>query len=132
MSAASALQAAIFARLSGDADLTAVVGADGIADRLVPRTAAPRIVIARIDSRDRSTSDALGEEHLVTIEARAGEGGHRVVEALAARIGALLTATPLVLDGFDLVLITVRRCRVGRDPRAKGHVAEMTVRALTE
>ncbi len=69
MSAASALQKAVFGRLSADAALTALVGPDGITDRRLSQPAAPLLVIAGIDSIDHSTASEPGEQHTVLLEA---------------------------------------------------------------
>ncbi|WP_426233152.1 DUF3168 domain-containing protein [Pararhizobium sp. DWP3-4] len=132
MSAAGALQKAVFVTLAGDAALTALIGADGVRDHLQPRSHRPCVFIEGIDSRDASTASEAGEEHLVTLEVRTGEGGSRVAQEIAARVRALLDDVPLVLTGFVLVSIFHRRTRIGRDAKAKGHVAEMEFRVVTE
>lgn len=132
MNAAGALQKAIFGALAGDAALTGVIGPDGVHDHLQARSHRPCVVIAAIESRDASTASEAGEEHLVTLEARTGEGGNRVVQEIAARVRALLDDAPLVLNGFALVSIFHQRTKTGRDAKAKGHVAEIVFRAVTE
>ena len=132
MSAAGALQKAIFVALAGDTPLTALIGADGVHDHLQARSHRPCVFIAGIDSRDASTASELGEEHLVTLEVRTGEGGSRVAQEIAARVRTLLDDVPLALDGFALVSLLHRRTRIGRDAKAKGHVAEIEFRAVTE
>ena len=64
MSAANELLAAIHARLSGDAGLAALIGADGIRDRQVAGQRLPCIVIGEMTSSDSSTASEAGEEHL--------------------------------------------------------------------
>jgi thiamine monophosphate synthase len=132
MSAAGALQKAVFVKLAGDGALTALIGPDGVHDHLQVRTHWPCVFIAGIDSRDASTASEAGEEHLITLEVRTGEGGNRAAEEIAARVRALLDDAYLALDGFALVSILHRRTRMSRDAKAKGHVAEMVFRAVTE
>jgi hypothetical protein len=132
MSAAGALQKAVFMTLAGDAALTSLAGADGVHDHLQARSHRPGIFIAGIDSRDASTASEAGEEHLVMLEVRTGEGGSRVAQEIAARVRVLLDDVPLVLPGFVLVSILHRRTKTGRDAKAKGHLAEMVFRAVTE
>ena len=132
MSAAGPLQKAIFARLAGDAVLTALIGSDGVHDHLQARSHRPCVFIAGIDSRDASTASELGEEHLVTLDVLTGEGGGRIAQEIAARMRTLLDDVPLVLAGFVLVSILHQRTKTGRDAKAKGHVAEMVFRAVTE
>jgi len=132
MSAMQALQTAIYARLTGDAALTALIGTNGVHDRLLTRNEAPYVRIAGIETRDWSTASEPGEEHLVTLEVRSGEGGHRATQQIAARIRALLDDAALSLTGAALVNLRHQRTRTGRDAKAKGHVAEMVFRAVTE
>ncbi|MDQ0319604.1 hypothetical protein QO002_001742 [Pararhizobium capsulatum DSM 1112] len=132
MSASAALQKAIYLRLQGDAALVALVGADGVRDRVVTGAQRPFVQIASLESRDASTASETGEEHLVTLEVRTGEGGNREAQVIASRVRSLLDDTALELDGFVLVGIAHRRTRIGRDANAKGHLAEMVFRAVTE
>lgn len=132
MSAASALQRAIFERLAGDAALTLLLGPDGISDRLPDRQRLPKVVIAAIESRDLSTATEAGEEHVVTLHAWSGSGGHAEVQAIAARVRALLHDAGLTLDGFVLVGLLHRSTRIARDGTRPHHRAEMRFRAVTE
>ena len=118
MSAASTLQKAIFARLSGDVALTALVGTEGIADRRLTAPASPLVVIASIDSADHSTATEAGEEHAVVLEVWSGAAGHREAQGIAAAI--------------CLVLLLHRETRLKRDGASKFHRAEMRFRAVTE
>lgn len=132
MSAASALQKAIFERLTGDNVLISLVGAEGVHDHLKVGSHGPGISFASLESRDASTASEAGAEHLLTLEVRTGEGGNRAAQEIAARVRFLLDDADLTLDGFVLVSLFHRRTRTGRDARAKGHGAEMLFRAVTE
>ena len=132
MSAASALQKAIFARLSGDVALTALVGAEGIADRRLTAPASPLVVIAGIDSVDHSTATEAGEEHVVVLEIWSGAAGHREAQGIAAAVRAALHDAALALAGHHLVLLLHRETRLKRDGTSKFHRAEMRFRAVTE
>lgn len=132
MSAASALQKAIFTRLSGDAALTALVGANGITDRRLAEPASPLVVIAGIDSTDHSTATEAGEAHMVTLEAWSEAAGHRQAQAIAAAVRAALHDAPLALAGHHLVLLLHRDTRLKRDGKSRFHRAEMRFRAVTE
>jgi hypothetical protein len=132
MSAAQALQKAIFAKLSGDAALAALVGADGVVDRLLARAAGPRVVIAAIDSADRSTASEAGEEHVVTLDVWSEAAGHREAQAIAAAVRAALDDAALALDGHHLVLLFHRDTRLARNGGTRFHRAEMRFRAVTE
>lgn len=130
MSAASALQKAIYARLSGDVALTALIGGNAITDRRPDAPAAPLVVIAGIDSTDHSTATEPGEEHGVTLDIWTDAAGHRQVQAIAAAVRAALHDAALTLSGHRLVLLFHRETRVERDDRF--HRAKMQFRAVTE
>ena len=132
MSAASALQKAIFARLSGDAALVAFVGANGVTDRRIDAPASPLVVIAGIDSSDHSTASEAGEAHQVTLEVWSAAAGHREAQAIAALVRDALHDAALVLDGHRIVLLFHRDTRVRRAEKSRFHRAEMRFRAVTE
>lgn len=132
MSAASALQKAIFARLSGDAALNALVGTTGITDRRLAEPASPLVVITGIDSTDHSTASEPGEEHTVTLEVWSEAAGHKQAQAIAAAVRTALHDAALVLDGHHLVLLLHRDTRLRRDGKSRFHRAEMRFRAVTE
>lgn len=132
MSAAAALQKVIFLELANDAVLTVLIGANGVRDHLQMGVDRPCVFIAAIESRDASTASEPGEEHLVTLEVRTGEGGNRAAAEIAGRVRTLLDDADLDLDGYAFVSIAHRRTKLGRDAKAKGHVAEMVFRAVTE
>ncbi|KQR77347.1 hypothetical protein ASG25_03405 [Rhizobium sp. Leaf384] len=131
-SAANALQAAVFTALSGDAALSAMLGPGGIHDRLLDDPAHPYLRLAGIESRDWSTASEPGEAHDMAIEVRGGEGGHRGVQEIAARVRALLDDAGLLLSGHHLVNLRHEGTRTARDAEARGHVAAMRFRAVTE
>ncbi len=134
MSAAQAsLQRALYRRLADDAGLTALIGADGVHDRLLDRTPMPYVLITEIESRNASTATEDGEEHLVTLEVRSALPGNREAQAIAARIRTLLYDAALTLDGgFSLVHLQHGTTRVTRERNGGGHVATVTLRAVTE
>lgn len=132
MSAAATLQKAIHRRLSEDAALTALIGADGVCDRLLDRQRMPLVVIEAIESRDLSTSTDEGDEHWLTLVAWSKGGGHLEVQTIAARVRALLHDAGLPLDGFHLVSLLHRSTRIAREGAKAVHKAEMRFRAVTE
>lgn len=132
MSAAAGLQKAIYEALTGDAALMALIGEGGVRDYLQTGAHRPGVRIVSLESRDASTASEAGEEHLLTLEILTGEGGNRAAQEIAARVRVLLDDADLELDGFVLVSLLHRRTRFGRDAKAKGHVAEMVFRAMTE
>ncbi|MDR6757214.1 hypothetical protein J2Y48_002510 [Mycoplana sp. BE70] len=131
-SAASTLQKAIHQRLSEDAALTALIGVDGVCDRLLDRQRMPLVVIEAVESRNLSTSTDEGEEHWLTLVAWSKGGGHLEVQTIVARVRALLDNADLTLDGCHLVSLLHRSTRIARDGTKALHRAEMRFRAVTE
>ncbi|MGE7371037.1 DUF3168 domain-containing protein [Neorhizobium sp. NPDC001467] len=130
MVAANALMTAIFARLSGDPELTALVGPEGVRDRLLARATMPCIVFGGIDSRP-ADGETL-EVHLITLDVWSLAEGRREAQAIAARVHALLHDAALVLGDGLLVSLLHRGTRTRREPKTKFQLAEMRFRAVTE
>lgn len=132
MSAANALLAAIQARLSGDAALTAVIGTGGIRDRLLPRPVLPCLVVGETETRDYSTGTEGGEQHRLTLEVWSQGAGRREAGEIAERVRALLHDAALELDGAVLVSLAHEWTRTRRQPKTGYFVAELRFRAVTE
>lgn len=132
MSAAMALQKAIFELLSGDAALTGLIGAEGVTDRLLAKPKLPLVVLCAIESAAHRTASEDGEAHGVVIEVWSEAHGNRETQAITARIRALLDDAPLALDGAHLVFLLHRTTRQRRDGRSRFHRAELRFRAVTE
>jgi hypothetical protein len=132
MTAANALMQAIHARLAGDAGLTALIGPDGIRDRLLPRPKLPAVVFGALETRDLSTATEAGEEHVLTLEIWSEGEGRRQAQEIAGRVTALLDNVDLVIDGAVLVSLLRTGCRSRREPRMKAFLVEVRCRAVTE
>lgn len=133
MSATNSLLRAIHARLVADDVLTELIGADGIIDRLLPRQKLPCLVVNEIDTRDYSTGTEKAEEHFLTLEAWADEGGRRMALEIANRVTLLLDDATLTLDGgFVLVNLQHRSTRSRREAKTRNFIAEIRFRAVTE
>jgi hypothetical protein len=132
MSAANELLAAIHARLSGDAGLAVLIGADGIRDRQVEGQRLPCIVIGEMTSNDYSTASEASEEHLLTLEIWCEAGGRKQAHEIVGIAHVLLDDAALTLAGHHLVSLQHRLTRTRREAKTKLHVAEMRFRAVTE
>ncbi|MDM9629077.1 DUF3168 domain-containing protein [Rhizobium sp. S152] len=131
-SAANDLLTAIRIRLGADAELTQLIGPDGIRDRLISGRALPCVVIAELASNDYSTSTEASEEHLLTLEIWSDAGGRKLAEEIAHRVRTLLHDATLDLAVHHLVNLHHRQTQSRRQPKTKLHVAEMRFRAVTE
>ena len=128
-SSANALQAAIHARLTEDATLMAMIGADSVFDRRITGKPMPYLVLSEISTRDFAPG---AEEHEVKIDAWSDAGGRQHSQDIAARVKALLDSAALTLSGFSLANLVHRSTRARREARTKAQVAEMVFRAVTE
>ncbi|WP_395517256.1 DUF3168 domain-containing protein [Pseudorhizobium flavum] len=132
MSAANALLVAIHARLAADPQLVAMIGTDGIRDRLLPRPVLPTLVMGEMETRDYSTATEAGEEHRLVLEVWSDAAGRREAEELAERVRGLLQDAALTLAGHLLVSLAHERTRTRRQANAKLFLAELRFRAVTE
>lgn len=131
MSAANELLTAVHARLSGNGGLLALIGADGLRDRLIAGRKMPCIVIGEMTSGAVISGEA-GEEHLFSLEICAEDGGRRVAGEIAGIVAVLLDGVALSIAGHHLVTLQHRLTRSRREAKTKMHVAEMRFRAVTE
>ncbi|TNB47027.1 DUF3168 domain-containing protein [Martelella lutilitoris] len=131
-SAENALLSAIHARLANDAALTALIGPDAIFDRLLSRPQLPAIVFGECETRDYSTATEAGSEHFLTLEIWSEAHGRKTLQAIEARVKALLHDAALSLSGFALVSLLHSKTTGRRVARTGYFLAEMRFRAVTE
>ena len=132
MTAMNALLAAIHQTLSSDPAVMALVGTDGIRDRLLPRPQLPCILFGTTETRDYSTASEPGEEHFVTLEIWSDGEGRREAHELARAVKAALHDAALAVEGASLVSLMMIGSRTRREPKTKLTLAELRFRAVTE
>lgn len=132
MSAANQLLAAIHERLTDDAELSGMIGPEGLRDRLVSGRKLPAAIVADLASNDYSTATETGAEHLLTLEIWTDAGGRRQAAIIAERLQTLLHDAPLSLESHHLVSLLHLSTRTRREQKARLHVAEIRFRAVTE
>lgn len=132
MTAENALLQAVHQRLFDDESLTAIIGPDGIRDRLLPRPALPCIVFNDMETRDFSTGTEGGEEHILTLQIWSESEGRKQTHEIAGLVRGLLHDTALSLQGAILVSLLHSSSRSRREPKTKYHLTEMRFRAVTE
>lgn len=128
----NALLAAIHDALAGDAELTGLIGENGIFDRLLKRPQLPAIVFGECETIDISTVDGKGFEHALTLEIWSEAHGRKAAQEIEARVKTLLDDADLSLSGAVLVNLIHRSTRVKRVARTGYFLAEMRFRAVTE
>lgn len=126
MHAALSLQIALRDRLLSHAPLAAMP----VFDHVPQGTAAPYIVIARIETRDWSTKDHEGAEHLVTLHVWSRHHGKSAVYGVLAEIDAALDGAALVLTDHRLVNLSTVFWTVTREGDL--HRGLVRLRAATE
>lgn len=131
MSAANLLLQAIFARLTGDAVLIALIPG-GVIDRLLPRALLPCVVIDDLESRDYSTATEKAEEHFLWLQIWSDANGRKGAGEIAARVTSLLDDAALPLAGVSLVNLSLLSSRSRREAKTRNFVVEMRFRAVTE
>lgn len=132
MTAASAdLQKAMFAALTGNAALVALMGGARIFDRAPTDAAFPFVTFGRTSVFDWSTSTEDGLEHLVTLHVWSKAKGRKEAFAILDAVRAAL-GTPLSLDGQHLVNFRFEFSEVTFDDDISVHHGLLRLRAVTE
>lgn len=129
--AQSAVSAAIFSALNANSELVALIGSDGIHDRLLNKAAMPYVLIRELTSTDWGADNDGGLEHQIVIEAWSAKAGHAEAQAMAGLIRSNLDNQALILSGFTLINLTHTKTRTRREAKTETHVAEMSFRAVT-
>jgi hypothetical protein len=130
--AANDLLQAIHLRLGTAAALTALIGPDGIRDRLVTGKQLPAIIIAELTTNDYSTATEPGEEHLLSLQVWSDAAGERASQQIAGMVRALLHDAELPLAHHALVNLQHVSTKVRREPKTRLFCADMRFRAVTE
>jgi hypothetical protein len=119
---AAALQAAVFARLAGDAALAALVG-DAVYDAVPPGAGAGTFVlIGPEEVRDASDKTGDGAEHRFTVSVLSDAAGFAPAKAAAVAVSDALTGAGLTLTrgrvvSLAFVSAVARRAAGGSGPR---------------
>ncbi|TCT02821.1 uncharacterized protein DUF3168 [Tepidamorphus gemmatus] len=131
MSAALALQAALFAALRGDALLAGLTGGR-IHDAPPQNSGFPHLVLADLASVDASDSAHTGAEHVATFLVWSRAGGRRETLEILGAMTACLDGAALPLDGHHLVSLAVERTETRREPDGRTFRGLLRLRAVTE
>jgi hypothetical protein len=129
--AQTALSAAICGALTAKAELVAIIGTNGVHDRLLTKVAMPYVVIREVISTEWGADNDGGLEHQILIDVWSNYAGHKQAQAIAGLVRDVLDNKPLSLSGFTLVSLFHTKTRVRREAKTDAHVAEMVFRAVT-
>ena len=127
------LRRAIHAHLTGDAGLTALIGAGRIHDEPPRAQSGLYVVHGDVTAEDWSTGSDRGCEQKLSLIVWAGEtaSSRKALEA-AARIVASLEGAALAPEGHRLVNLTWLSSKLARDPKTHLPTVALTFRAATE
>jgi hypothetical protein len=132
MTPAWSLQQSIFAALSADAILTALLGPGRIYDDVPQGTALPYVTLGAATAQDWSTGSEDGTEHLVTVHVWSGARGKTEAHEILGAIRAALHDQPLGLVGHSLINLRHERSEVRRDADGETIHGTARFRAVTE
>jgi hypothetical protein len=129
---ALALRAALFARLSGDAQLATLLGGPRVYDEPPRAAPAPYVVLGDLATRDLSGDEAPAHEHELALEIWSREGGLSQALRAADRVASLIDGAALALDGFRLASLAWISTDASRIAANDLRRATLAFRAVTE
>lgn len=132
MSAARALQEAVFAALSADAPLTALLGGSNVFDGAPKNAVAPYVHLGEVVARDWSTATEAGTEISFAVVVWSREPGRSEGLLVAERVVTLLHDAALTLAGYRLVNLRHVATETARVENPEGRRAVVRFRAVVE
>jgi len=132
MSAARELQEAVFAVLSGDATLAALLGGARVYDGAPRNAEAPYVHLGEFAARDWSTATEAGREILFGVVVWWRTPGRSEGLLIADRVTTLLHDAALTLDAYRLVNLRHVATETARLEKPEGRRAVARFRAVVE
>jgi len=134
--AAWSLQQSIFAALTADAALTALLDGTRIYDDVPQGTQPPYLTLGQSTERDWSTGGdpdtEAGSEHILTLHVWSSARGKKQAHDIIGAIRAALHDQPLTLTGHRLVNLRHEFSETRRDPDGETIHGLARFRAVTE
>lgn len=127
-----ALQAAVFAAVSGDAGVQALVGSDvfdALPSGILPQT---YVVLGEEDVRGLSSISASGAAHEFTVSVFSDAAGFADAKAVAVAVSDALVDAELPLTRGVLVGLGFKRAKVRRGKTPDGRRIDLRFRARVE
>ncbi len=131
-SASWALQQSIFATLSADTAITALIGPSRIFDDVPQKSAFPYLTLGQSSVRDWSTSTERGDEHLLTLHVWSRADGRRETHEIMGAIKSALHDRTLQLNGHRMINLRHEFSDARRDPEGDIYHGIVRLRAVTE
>lgn len=126
------LQQSIFAALSADAALTALIGAGRVFDDVPQATQLPYVTLGPVTAQDWSTGTEPGTEHLISVHVWSDARGKKQAHAILAAIRAALHDRPLTVAGHNLINLRHERSDTRQNADGEAIHAIARFRAVTE
>ena len=131
-SASWSLQQSVFARLTGDSAVLALLGAPRVYDDVPQGTAFPYLTLGQSLARDWSTGTDEGSEHILTLHVWSQARGKKEAHAIMGALRTALHDQALTLSGHRLVNLRHEHSEVRRDPDGDTIHGIARFRAVTE
>ncbi len=131
-SASFALQKALFARLTADAGVTALLGGARVYDEVPSRAEFPYVAFGQTTERDWSTGTELGAEHVVTLHVWSRAAGRKESDEIMDAVKAALHYASLTLTGHRLVNLRHEFSDARRETDGESYHGVTRYRAVTE
>jgi hypothetical protein len=131
-SASWALQQAIFARLTADAALLALLGAARVFDDVPQAADFPYLTFGQSIARDWSTGSDEGHEHILTLHVWSQVAGKRQAHEIMGAVRTALHDQSFALTGHRLVNLRHEFSEARRDPDGEAIHGIARFRAVTE
>lgn len=128
------LQGAIYRRLAGDPEITALIG-DAIREAPLEGSGVARLAHVTFGEervRPFDTKTSTGAAHEFSIIVHSGEDGFAVAKRVAARVCAALVDAPLVLERGKLVSLGFRRAIAERAAAPEKRRVALLFRAVID
>ena len=126
------LQQSIFAALTADVALTALLGAGRIFDDVPQGSALPYLTLGQSTARDWSTVTDDGTEHILTLHVWSNARGKKQAHEILGAVRSALHDRPLTLAGHRLINLRHEFSEARRDPDGETIHGLARFRAVTE
>ena len=127
-----ALQKSVFAALTGDGALLALLGGPRVYDDVPQEAPFPYVTFGQTTARDWSTGTEEGEEHVLTLHVWSDGAGRRQANAILSEVRRVLKSTPLTLSGHRLINLRLEFAEARREADGETYHGLARYRAVTE
>ena len=127
-----ALQQALYAAITNDAGLIALLGSARVFDDVPQSAPYPYLTLGRSAVRDWSTGTETGDEHVLTLHVWSRAGGRRQTHEIMDALKTALHDSALALSGHRLVNLRHELSEARREPDGDTYHGLVRFRAVTE